>query len=168
MFGEDTRDEITSNIFLTRGYPKAVSVIISCCIAIIPITKIPLNARPIYATIEHLFGLGARAIPTAPSVAGLSAFSRGLLKAGIRVVVTLLIMLIAILCPSFDRVIALMGSVFCFSICIVLPCAFYLRLFGSKVSTRERVLDWVLIGTSSVLAVVGTVWAFLPKSVTGA
>ena len=43
MFGEATRNEITSNIFLTPGYPKAISYIISCCIAIIPITKIPLK-----------------------------------------------------------------------------------------------------------------------------
>ena len=45
MFGDGTRNEITSNIFLmkTGSYPPAISYIISCCIAIIPITKIPLK-----------------------------------------------------------------------------------------------------------------------------
>ena len=61
-----------------------------------------------------------------------------------------------------------MGSVFCYGICIVLPVGFYLRLYGKQVSRRERVLDWGLIVVASVLAVVGTVWAFLPKSLTGA
>ena len=103
-----------------------------------------------------------------PGVAGMSGLARGLLKAAIRLVVTLAIMTIAILCPSFDRVMALMGSVFCYSICIVLPVTFYLRLFGKQISVREWILCWVLIVSASVLAIVGTVWAFLPTSVTGA
>ena len=52
MFGDKTREEITQNIFLTEGYPKILSVIMAVCIAIIPITKLPLKhvippSRPI-------------------------------------------------------------------------------------------------------------------------
>lgn len=43
MFGEGVRDEITANIFLTSGYPKATSIFIIICIAIIPLTKVPLR-----------------------------------------------------------------------------------------------------------------------------
>lgn len=43
MFGFTIRDEVTSNILLTRGYPHAISVCIVCFIAIIPITKVPLK-----------------------------------------------------------------------------------------------------------------------------
>lgn len=43
MFGEEVRDEITANIFLTKGYPKVLSIIIMLAIAIIPLTKIPLK-----------------------------------------------------------------------------------------------------------------------------
>lgn len=43
MFGQDVRDEITSNIFLAEGYPRAISVCIVIFIAIIPLTKIPLK-----------------------------------------------------------------------------------------------------------------------------
>lgn len=73
-------------------------------------------------------------------------------------------MVLAILCPSFDRVMALMGSTFCFTICVILPLLFYLKLFGKDVSTKERILDWLLIVICTVMAIVGTVWAFLPGS----
>jgi solute carrier family 32 (vesicular inhibitory amino acid transporter) len=43
MFGDTVLDEVTSNIFLTKGYPKALSIFIAVCIAIIPLTKIPLK-----------------------------------------------------------------------------------------------------------------------------
>lgn len=43
MFGEGVMEEITSNIFLKDGYPKGLSVFIVVCIAIIPLTKVPLK-----------------------------------------------------------------------------------------------------------------------------
>lgn len=43
MFGQGVHDEITSNIFLVEGYPRAISVCIVIFIAIIPLTKIPLK-----------------------------------------------------------------------------------------------------------------------------
>jgi vesicular inhibitory amino acid transporter len=72
-------------------------------------------------------------------------------------------MVLAILCPSFDRVMALMGSAFCFSICVILPLLFYLKLFGKDVSVKERIFDWFLIVICTVMAIIGTVWAFLPR-----
>ena len=58
---------------------------------------------------------------------------------------------------------ALMGSAMAFSICIILPLAFHLKLFGKELGTREKVLNWFLIVISSFMAVIGTVWVFLPK-----
>ena len=43
MFGDYIRDAVTSNILLTPGYPRSLSIIIVVLIAIIPITKIPLK-----------------------------------------------------------------------------------------------------------------------------
>ena len=58
---------------------------------------------------------------------------------------------------------ALMGSAMAFSICIILPLAFHLKLFGKELGIKEKVLNWFLIVISSVMAVIGTVWVFLPK-----
>ncbi|MCJ1434888.1 hypothetical protein MMC27_004258 [Xylographa pallens] len=43
MFGNGILDEVTSNIFVTDGYPNTISILIVICVAIIPITKIPLK-----------------------------------------------------------------------------------------------------------------------------
>ena len=98
----------------------------------------------------------------------MSGLSRGLVKCGVRIFITLAVMSIAILCPSFDRVMALMGSAFCFTICVILPVSFHLRLFGKEISRSEFVMNWILIVTCTLLAAVGTVWAFLPRAISGA
>ena len=49
-----------------------------------------------------------------------------------------------------------------------LPLAFYLKLFGHELGTGERFKVWLVMSLSFVLSVVGTVWAFIPKSLIGA
>ena len=61
-----------------------------------------------------------------------------------------------------------MGSGLCFAICVILPIFFYLKLFGSEISRKERIIDWVIIVVSTIMAISGTIWAFLPKSLIGA
>jgi len=164
MFGDSVMTEITANLIATPGYPRTLSVLMTAFIAIIPLTKVPLNARPIVSTLETLFGLTSH-VSDSPT---LSNFSRGLLRIVIRVVVVVVFVLIAIVFPAFDSIMAFMGSALCFTICVILPLMFYLKIFGKEVSMRERVLDWFLITVCSVLASIGSVWAFLPKSMIGA
>ena len=80
----------------------------------------------------------------------------------------IIITVLAIFIPSFDIIMGLMGSAMCFSICIILPVAFYLKLFGQRISMRERILDWFLILICSIMGIMGTVWICLPRHMTGA
>ena len=98
----------------------------------------------------------------------MAGYSRGLLRTVIRIAITIIIVIIAVFVPSFDTVMSLMGSVLCFSICIILPLAFYLKIFREEIGWKEKVLDWALIVVATVLGVVGTVWVSLPASMTGA
>lgn len=98
----------------------------------------------------------------------MSAFNRGIFKIFARIFVILVIVVIAIVFPSFDSIMALMGSALCFTICIILPVSFYLKIFGKEISLKERLIDWMLIVSCSIMAVVGTVWALLPKEKIGA
>ena len=43
MFGQEVREEITSNILRTEGFPAPLTFCIIVLIAIIPLTKIPLR-----------------------------------------------------------------------------------------------------------------------------
>jgi len=167
MFGDSVRDEITSNIFLTEGYPRWLSVVIVVSIAIIPLTKIPLSQRPIVATLEIFLGLDARAIGVSSSLSGMSNLTRGILRVAIRVIVPVSFTALAIAVPSFDRIMSLLGSLACFSICIILPCSFHLKIFGKDLGKPQWLLDWMLIIICSVLAVAGTVCAFIPKDKLG-
>ena len=168
MFGDGVMTEITANLIATPGYPRTLSMMMAIFIAIIPLTKIPLNGRPIVSTIEILFGLTSNSVSDSPSLTGLSNWTRGLIRITIRIAVIILFVIIAIVFPAFDSIMAFMGSSLCFTICVILPLMFYLKIFGKEISTRERILDWVLITVCSFLAVVGTVFAFLPKSLIGA
>lgn len=49
-----------------------------------------------------------------------------------------------------------------------LPIAFTLKLFPNGFSRQEKAVMWCTMTVSTVLSVVGTVWAFLPKSIIGA
>jgi solute carrier family 32 (vesicular inhibitory amino acid transporter) len=168
MFGDGVRDEITSNILETSGYPKGFSVLMSIFIAIIPLTKLPLNARPIVSTIEVLTGLDARAVSDSPTLVGLSSWTRGMLRVTVRIVAIIIFVVIAIIFPAFDSIMAFMGSALCFTICVILPLLFHLKLFGKHIGRPERLLNYFLIVICSIFAVVGTVFAFLPQSMIGA
>jgi solute carrier family 32 (vesicular inhibitory amino acid transporter) len=158
MFGDEVQDEITSNILLSPGYPPALSIFLVGCIAIIPLTKVPLNARPIVSTVEIMTGLlGPSSQET--NFANISA------RVLVRVVTTVAFVLIAIVFPSFDRIMTLLGAVCCFSICIILPVAFHLRLFGKELGYAERVANWVLLIASCIMGLISTVFACLPREI---
>jgi vesicular inhibitory amino acid transporter len=133
MFGDSVRDEITSNILLEASYPRALAVLMCLCIAIIPLTKIPLNARPIVATVEVLLGLHQQAVAGPPvdydydGAGGGAAYHgllgrgmgfRGVMKVVIRVGVVVVFLGISIVFPAFDSIMAFMGSALCFTICV--------------------------------------------------
>ena len=167
MFGDSVKDEITSNILAEDGYPQWLSVIIVISVAMIPLAKIPLNARPIVSTLEILLGLDARAVSNSASLHGMSGLNRGILKATIRVLCIVVFVVLGILVPEFDRIMSLMGSVACFTICIILPLAFHLKIFGNSIPRGEKIMNWVLIIISTILAIVGTAFTFIPRSVLG-
>jgi solute carrier family 32 (vesicular inhibitory amino acid transporter) len=118
--------------------------------------------------VEVLCGLDPRLLSPDSRLQGMSAFTRGIFKILIRVLVVALVVIIAIGFPDFDSIMALMGSALCFTICVILPVGFYLRIFGKEISLKERIFDWVLIIACSIMAVVGTVWACMPKEKIGA
>ncbi|RSL72271.1 hypothetical protein CEP54_000912 [Fusarium duplospermum] len=173
MFGDGIKDAITSNILKTSGYPEGMSIVMCIFIAIIPLTKIPLNARPIITTMDVLCGVHEhhhhhhhehshnQSSRTSPFI---TQSIRGL----VRVFVVLLLLFISIVFPAFDSVCAFLGAALCTLISIILPISFHLKLFWDDVSAREKVVSGVLLVVFSILGVLGTIWTFLPKHLIGA
>lgn len=168
MFGDDVRDEITSNILMEASYPRALTVLMTLFVGIIPLTKIPLNARPIVSTVEVLLGLHQQTVADSSGLVGRSMYFRGAMKIAIRILIVIVFLWISIVFPAFDSIMAFMGSALCFTICVTLPIAFYLKLFKDEIQARERFIATSIMILSTTLSFVGTVWAFLPKSLIGA
>ena len=92
-------------------------------------------------------------------------YTRGILKCIVRIFNIVVITLLAILVPSFDTIMGLLGSAMAFSICIILPLTFHLKLYSDSIGIQEKALNWFLIVVSSIMAIIGTAWVFLPKHV---
>lgn len=118
MFGDGVMDAITSNILSTAGYPRVLTYVACALIAIIPLTKIPLNARPIISTAEVLLGLHQQTVSDSTALTGRSMYFRGVMKVIIRVATIIVFLIISILFPAFDSIMAFMGSALCFTICV--------------------------------------------------
>ncbi|KAG6042197.1 hypothetical protein E4U41_003943 [Claviceps citrina] len=167
MFGDGIKDAITSNILRTSGYPEFLAVVMCIFITIIPLTKIPLNARPLITTVDVVCGLHKEhAIPTGPA-AQPQTLVLGL-RAMVRVAVVLVLLGISILFPAFDSVCAFLGAALCSLISIILPICFYLKLYHKDITTHERAISWFLLVVFSIFGLVGTIWTFLPKHLVGA
>lgn len=115
MFGDDVREAITSNILRTTGYPTALTILMCAFIAAIPFTKIPLNARPVVNTVEHICGVHHHRYPGERQH---DEMYRGAVRGFARVLVLASFFVIAVVFPAFDSIMAFMGSALCFSICV--------------------------------------------------
>lgn len=87
-----------------------MSYILCGAIAIIPLTKVPLNARPIVATLEVLLGVHQQAIAESSAIVGMSSYFRGIAKIAVRIVTILIFLAISIVFPAFDSIMAFMGK----------------------------------------------------------
>ena len=169
MFGEVVRDEVTANILSNTAYPRVISIIMVILIAIIPITKIPLSNRPIMDTINKKFLIDLRQMDVKARAYSEKSFTHRLARGTIACAVNMVQLGVAIGFPDFDSIMALMGSALCFTICVILPVAFYLKIFwgGGEIRLAEKVLCFALIIICTVLGIFGTVFAIIPKQKLG-
>jgi solute carrier family 32 (vesicular inhibitory amino acid transporter) len=161
MFGDFVLDEVTQNLLRNKHYPHALNITIVILIAIIPVTKVPLSNRPIMDTFNKKFGIDLRQMDTKAKAASEASIKHRTIRATIATLCNVVELGIAIAIPNFDSIMALMGSALCFSICVILPVSFRLRIFMG-LSLKERIIDWALIVVSSILAILGVIWAVVP------
>lgn len=167
MFGDGISDAITSNILRVKGYPKALTILMCIFVAIIPLTKIPLNARPLITTADVLCGVHDSMHHDNAAASRRTLIVRSTIRGLIRLSFVLVLLLISIAFPAFDSVCAFLGAALCTLISIILPISFYLKLFWKDTTFREQVLLWSLLVLFSFFGLVGTVWTFLPKELIG-
>lgn len=168
MFGDGIKNAITSNILRTKGYPPGLTLVMCICVAVIPLTKIPLSARPLVTTADVIFGLHFEQQHAEGGGDVGRSWLRDVQRASVRVGVVLVLLAISIVFPSFDSVCAFLGAALCTLISVIFPIAFYLKLFWDDVPRSERAISWVIIVVFAILGVLGTACTFLPKSMVDA
>lgn len=165
MFGDGIREAITSNILKTSGYPEGLTIVMCIFIAIIPLTKIPLNARPIITTMDVLCGVHEHHhhIPHQAQQTQSTTVMTQVIRGLVRLFVVVLLLLISLVFPAFDAVCAFLGAALCTLISIILPISFHLKLFWEEIPMKEKVISAVLLIVFSILGTLGTIWTFLPR-----
>lgn len=157
MFGNLVHDEITKNVLLTAGYPNFVYGTVSALMAVIPIAKTPLNARPIVSVLDTLMGIEGVDTKFQGKMYYFAKFQRVFN----RILINFLFVAIAIVFPKFDKLIAFLGAGLCFAICLILPCLFYIRICKATIKPWEKKLCYLAIVVSACLATLGIIAAFM-------
>ncbi|BFZ62348.1 hypothetical protein YB2330_003441 [Saitoella coloradoensis] len=164
MFGAYVLDQVSQNILGLEGYPVLLNKCVVWAIAIVPITKMPLNTRPISTTLDILLGLDPRSTPPSSSSAHPThPLLRGIARIFIRVLTTAIPIGLGILVPSFDRIMSLMGAALAMTICVILPLVYHLKIFGGGLGWGEWSANWAVLLVSVLLAVGGTVVSCMPR-----
>lgn len=151
MFGEMVKDEITKNVLLLPGYPPFIYGLISAMMTVIPIAKTPLNARPIISVLDSIFN-----VQNAESkYEGSRLKMAKIIQIFNCLVVNVTFVIIAIIFPQFDKLIAFLGAGLCFAICLILPCLFYIRICANTIKPWEKVACYITVAISIGLSILG-------------
>ncbi|KAI9323413.1 transmembrane amino acid transporter protein-domain-containing protein [Dichotomocladium elegans] len=160
MFGPETMQEITQNLASTAGYSKIVTRIGVSLIILTPLAKYGLMLNPVNLTWE-LWLLNK---PSVEAWCKFHTWRKHFVTGTIRVITSLLIIIVATLFPGFDRVVSLLGALFSFGISAIFPLLCYRRLFAGSISLWESVLNNSILVISTIMAILGTIWTFLPNN----
>ncbi|KAI7848408.1 transmembrane amino acid transporter protein-domain-containing protein [Circinella umbellata] len=152
MFGLDTLEEITQNLISIPEYNRAINLFVLWLLALNPVSKYGLSLSPVNLTWQ-------RAILRHPKVEEWCLGSlwrvRSITITG-TILMSAIVVLIAYMFPSFDKVMGLLGSLFAFVISAVFPLTCHLKLFGHTMSTTRKYITYILLTISVIMATLGT------------
>jgi len=154
MFGEKTLPEITQNIAEVPVYSKFVNRLTIWLMVINPITKYGVNLIPLNANVEQIYE---------PLVERFNSSLQETIRISGRTFISFLVIFTAIVFPEFHQVLCLLGSLFSMTICVVFPCMCYGVLYKGQLSPMEVLVNKLIIVGSTIVAIIGTVWAFIPN-----
>ncbi|KAL7664403.1 Amino acid transporter transmembrane domain-containing protein [[Candida] zeylanoides] len=152
MFGPDCRDSFAKNLMIQQNFPRWISPAICVLMAALALFKTPLLVRPVFSVLEKACGLNAK---------GDERF--GASRVALRLAYCVFLFGISVVFTSFGAIMAFLGSAICFTICVVLPLAFYLKLFREELGAVAKASLAVAIAVGSAGAIAGTYGAITIK-----
>lgn len=144
LFGPEVQSQIT----LSMPRHLLVTKIALWATVLTPLTKYALEFAPMAMQLEHKL----------PS--SMSSKTRMLIRGSFGSILLIGILGLALSVPYFEHVLSLTGSLVSISICITLPCTFYLKVCWSQVSKPTVILNATLIALGCFFGVMGTISSF--------
>lgn len=126
-------------------------------IALNPIAKYGLTLNPVMISWQ----VGLSNNPTVENWFSRASYRRPLVMSIGVIFTSALIVLLAYLIPSFDKLMSLLGALFSFIISGIFPMMCHLKLFGNTLSRTETAVTYLLIGIAAFMGISGTLSSIL-------
>ncbi|EFJ31313.1 hypothetical protein SELMODRAFT_408925 [Selaginella moellendorffii] len=144
MFGSQTRPQVHLNM-PPHLLPSKIAI---WATFLTPVTQFALLLSPIAHELEQLLLPNLSDSRHSPKLGYLACvFLRSMILSGIA--------LAAVLFPYFVNIIQLIGSSLNVTLCIIMPCLFYVKIFGDKVSRMEKAGLCAMVVLSAIAGITG-------------
>ncbi|KAK6464044.1 transmembrane amino acid transporter protein-domain-containing protein [Scheffersomyces coipomensis] len=166
MYGLKCEDSIIKNLMHNEDYPVWVNPTLCLLMGLLPISKLPLIAKPIITVYENFLGLNDDLLlqkefngssPVSNSHINRHNSSiilfRKISRIMSRAVFCVLLLIVSLLFNSFGKLVSFLGSAICFTICFTLPFMFYLKVFYHEISIIKK----LLVSIGIIIGILGSV-----------
>ncbi|KAK7319020.1 hypothetical protein RJT34_03729 [Clitoria ternatea] len=141
MFGPNVDSQVT----LSMPRKQIVTKIVLWATVLNPMTKYALGFAPFAIQLEHRL----------PS--SMSKRTKMIIRGSVGSFLLLVILTLALSVPYFEHVLCLTGSLLCVALCLIFPCAFYMKICWGQISKPLLLLNLSIITFGLLLGVVGTI-----------
>eukprot|EP00898_Chlorokybus_atmophyticus_P002793 jgi/Chlat1/3514/Chrsp23S03706 len=146
MYGSSVLEEVTLN--LPAG---PLATFATCLIVVNPFTKFALTLEPVERGVENALQLNEN-----PDKFQTFGFLVPPKKIAVRTALGLSALLLATSVPFFGIVMSLIGACLTLCVSVIFPSMCYLAIFGDQVSTREKIVNYLVVIIGIMCAVSGT------------
>lgn len=146
MFGNLVFDQVTISLEQNSSATLAMTIL-TYLMVLTAFSKLTLTMFPLAIGMEEI-------------VAPFLTSDRSMVIASglIKMILLVMSLLVAIYVPSFSFLCSMVGMICTMIVSVIFPAAAYLKLFGSQLSTLERLLYLSIVIAGFVMAIVGTIF----------
>lgn len=137
--------QVSSQITLSMPQNLLVTKIALWATVLTPMTKYALEFTPFAIQLEQ-------SLPRS-----LKSRTRMIIRGTVGSILLLVILVLALCVPYFEHVLSLTGSLVSVGICIIFPCAFYMKIFWGQIGRPMLILNVFLIALAVIMGAFGTV-----------
>jgi solute carrier family 32 (vesicular inhibitory amino acid transporter) len=145
IFGSTVQDQVTLSLERSSQAVTATKAL-TWLMIMTAFSKVTLTMFPLALGMEEI---------VAPHLS--SERMVDIASATIKLLLTVLALCVSIFFPSFSLLCSFVGVICSMTVSVIFPAAAHLKLFGSRLSFVEKLIDWILIVLGIVMGIAGTV-----------